>query len=507
MKLPQSLGVRLLLGIWFAGLLLLSAFYFLAVEARQIHREAMEDHFFMNFLNTVLETRRYEKSYFQFHNKHDWENALNYLDQVDRQLRVERKSFLERINGSTIHANLTKLTNEYREKLLQTPRLLENDPKLIHDLELVLHQNGRQFLTIAEQLASDTKNDISAALQHSYSVIFYICCLWIAILIAASHFVWKRVHSPINRLRNQLLHTIEGDLQPISSFDDQEWQRLLEPINYLISCAERGKSRHTAGQQQAMVTTLLLPFSKTLAQPMANLSTTCQILLEEENTETSASRSVMLLQLRHLAEQSNRIVATIQQHALLSLQPFTTIQLQQWLHKVLAQQHLPLPALQAWQHQLDQDINLHGNPALLELVLVALLQHAVHRSPPAALQSLSVCRQHRATLFPEATPSQDEIFYWLPEDAQEVILFTLPLASELADQPSWSTTDLPLLFLPQAEENPALCLLPEIVRLHNGFLRVEPWQPSWLRLQIGFPLPGKLLNQRPSHPYQGTVSA
>uniref|UniRef100_UPI00187D2EA2 hypothetical protein n=1 Tax=Candidatus Magnetaquicoccus inordinatus TaxID=2496818 RepID=UPI00187D2EA2 len=45
------------------------------------------------------------------------------------------------------------------------------------------------------------------------------------------------------------------------------------------------------------------------------------------------------------------------------------------------------------------------------------------------------------------------------------------------------------LFLPQTEDNPAICLLAETIRLHQGAIHLQSWQSGWLRLQILFPDP------------------
>ncbi|MBF0096793.1 MAG: hypothetical protein HQM04_09800 [Magnetococcales bacterium] len=498
MKVRHSLGFRLLLTAWSTALALMIGLALVANEAAQIHHEAMEDHFFMNFLNIMLETRRYEKSFFRFQRKHDWDNVMHYLDQVDRQLRFERKAFLARINGQNLHNNLTAYLAEYRERLLQAQRQLDQDPKQLHELELALHQIGRQFLTIAEQLASDTKNDITVALQRTQWRLFFCgLLLLVSFLLLTLHFL-RRIHAPFRQLRSALQQgeTI-GLYAPIQLADpDPLWQSLLNPVNHLLGLAQQSKADSSQSRQQTITSTLLIPISKTLAQPLANLSTTCQILMEEGSADSSPERLHLVQQLRQLAEQGNRIITAIQQYALISAQALQPIATAPLLRKAVNQAlQLPLSP-EEWRLELSTEGEILGNAPLLEQILTALLQHTWDRSPPDALLLLTLS-QYPLVLGQEETGEHHLAAQsWLPSTCREVVEINMPLAGDLSGhetlpgQECLPYPDIALLFLPQNEDNPALCLVPDAIRLHQGALRVEAWQPSWLRLRLLFPAVG-----------------
>ncbi|WP_130471421.1 hypothetical protein, partial [Candidatus Magnetaquicoccus inordinatus] len=454
MKFWHSLANRLLIGIIGAGMAVLLALALLAMEAVQIHREAMEDHFFMNFLNILLETRRYEKGYFQFHKKNDWENALNYLDQVDRQLRFERQAFLDRADGNAIYANLSVLVAEYREKLLLAPRQLEQDPKQIHDVELLLHQIGRQLLAIGEQLASDTKNDVTRAMQHTHKLILLFSALLLMLLLASTLFVWLRVRNPLLQLQHILQLGAHSALNqtPHLTTTDPEWRALSASLKRWYQTCIKEKNEQSAADLHLLYT-LLLPISKTVAQPMANLSTTCQILQEEESGYSSMQRNSLLLQLRELADQGNRIATTIQQHIVYCAQPFIAINLNQLLRNLFAHT-LHHPSLAEWRLQLDTELFIHGNQALLEQMLIALLQHTGHRSPPSDLLLLSLSRQSVEQWRAETSETEISSLNWLPPGCPDLISLTLPLASDLKTLEHLPASGERALFLPQTEDNP-----------------------------------------------------
>ncbi|MBF0461125.1 MAG: HAMP domain-containing histidine kinase [Magnetococcales bacterium] len=489
MKIFQSLSHAVLIGLLLLGTVLLAFSYRLSLDARQIHQEAMEDHFFMSFLNTVLEARRYEKGYLLFHKKSDWESAVGYLDQIDHQLRENREGFLVLPDGKALFARIFVLSAEYREKLLAIPALIEQDAQNVQALELALHQTGRQLISLAEKLTTDTKDDITTALRRTQHDIVMADIVLVLVLCGYGSFCIRRIVVPLNRLRDELTHVLTGRQEQIQlPGANQEFIVLTHVMNQVVQSALHRREERASAAQQAFADAVLLRLVKTLGQPMANISTTCQILLEEDAQVSAAFRNDMLMQIRQQAEQGRRILMTVQEYAIPQEEPAKPINLARLIDRVVT--HLPdEQAIHVpWDRDIPMDLEVIGNPYTLELALADLISHSLQSTPSHYRGTIQGCRRNRDEMREALKKSIMRPLVWLHPDCQEVAEIALPVAGEVYITSDQDAQDVSRLCVPQEDGNPGICLLPGIIRQHGGALLAERVHDSVLLFRLWLPV-------------------
>ncbi|MBF0213580.1 MAG: hypothetical protein HQM00_08450 [Magnetococcales bacterium] len=490
MRFFHSLSHGILIGLLIFGTLLITVSFFLSRETSRIHQQAMNDHGFLSLLSTVLEVRRYEKSYFIYHEKSAFESALSYLDQTDRQLREQRGAILSRPGGENTLARMIQLSVEYREAFLRYPLLLEQDPKATQALEISLHQKGKQLIGLAEQLAADTEDNLVAILQDIQRSIILFNIVFIGLSIVLGIFFWRRAVTPLRDLQEGLSGILEGRLEQIDApCRDQEIVTLTRMLNLTLKNSGHNRDERSRQGQFVFSDVVLSRLVKTLERPMANISTTCQILLEDERIDTGVAND-LLLRIQQQAEQGSRLLTAIQEYANAQEEPNTVISVAQLLDRVVTSLQSESQSCPT-QVEVASDLMVVGNFASLEQGLNDwIVQSLAVASDPG-----SFCLRARRLSENEMRTTLERSLLrplvWLPSECHEVVELSLPWEGEIPAIQEQGLQDVSWLCLPEDMSNPGICLLPGIIRRHGGAMLVEALADGRARFALWLPMSGE----------------
>ncbi|MBF0189702.1 MAG: hypothetical protein HQL99_00965 [Magnetococcales bacterium] len=485
MRIFQSLTHTVLAGLLIFAALLIAVSLLLSRETGRIHQQAMNDHGFLSLLNTVLEVRRYEKSYLIYHEKSAFESTLSYLDQTDRQLREHRGAILSRPDGAKIFQQMGNVAVEYRDRFLSYPMLLEHDPKAIQALEITLHQLGKQLIGLAEQLAADTEDNITVILQDLRISIVVANLFFLGLLILYGMLLLRRAVVPLQELQEGLSSILEGrrdQLEPLCR--DREIVALSRMINLTLKTIGQNREERCRQAQFVYSDEVLSRLVKTLEKPMANISTTCQILVEEEPENGSRD---LLVRIWQQAEQGGRLLTAIQQYAYAQDKPSTPILLSLLLDRVVSGLQQTVEAGMMPRLEVGSDLVVIGNPGTLERGLSDWMLQVLSACPRGAEYALKARRLSEADRRAALERSVLRPLVWLSPDCHEVVEISLPWTGELPSTPEQPLQDVSWLCLPEEEGNPGICLLPGIIRRHGGAMVVESMAESGVRFALWLP--------------------
>ncbi|MBF0399503.1 MAG: HAMP domain-containing histidine kinase [Magnetococcales bacterium] len=483
----KSLRQFVFVGLTSLGVVLVAIGYFFSQETRQIQQQAMLEQTVMGFLNTVLEVRRYEKNYFMFHNKSDFENALNYLDQLDQQVRLVRPAIPGRPDGSHLLAEIAELSVHYREKLLQYPMLSNEDARQRTALELTMHAVGKKINLLAEQLALDSRDNVLKMLDGFQITIVLAVLLLLLLLIGWGFYCFRSIVVPFGRIREGLAQVAAGQQETMEPFAAaQEFVDLTGGINLAMQKLLRGREERVRLAQHAFTDAVLLRLVKTLGQPMANISTACQILMEEERHASVAFQQEMLLQISQQAEQGRRILVAIQEYAVPQQEPAESIDLVPLLDNIMTSLQKQRGVHTESRVAMEGDLTIMGNRHSLERALADWIM----LSTPSATQTgfITACRCSRQAMGAALATSCLRPLVWLPSDCQEVVEISLQMVGDGFVESASRAHDVSLLCVPQEDGDPGIYLLPGVMRQHGGAMLVQQLDASTLRFALWFPV-------------------
>ncbi|MEO5349017.1 MAG: hypothetical protein H7836_05175 [Magnetococcus sp. YQC-3] len=493
----KSLRHTIQIGLLVSAAVLLSLFTLLLLESRDLYQESVEDHVFMRFLNTILEARRYEKSYILFHNKGDLDSSLSYLDQVDQQLREYRAAFFAKPNGRILHAKMVDFSAIYRERLLQyPPLLLGKDENGMQALELAIHQVGKQLTSLGEELAADTWDDIRVAWHNVQRIITIAIILSVIMLLMFVLAAERRIIDPLARLRDGLTGVMEARQEQIEPLGrEREFVALTSLVNQTLKTVSLRSEEHTRKAQKIYTDALLVRLVKMLGQPMDNISTASQILMEEASQASVAFQQEMFTQIRQQAEHGRGILSVIQEYAAPPDESIILINLAKLINNIVLNLRQTRNFSSEWGNNATLlDVAVLGNLHILDRGLADLINHALRSTPAHYAVTIKGRRLNRGEMEQAIQKSTIVPLICLPAECREVAEISLPVAGEIYITPDQSIRDVSFLCLPQEDGHPGICMLPSVISQHGGAMLVEVEEDSVWMLRLWFPTVAAKMN-------------
>jgi signal transduction histidine kinase len=108
-------------------------------------------------------------------------------------------------------------------------------------------------------------------------------------------FLRKRIIRPLREVEESTLKIAEGSFEPMNmSHADDEIQRITQAINRMVSELERRQEQLIQSEKLSSIGTLASGVAHQLNNPLNNISTSCQLLMEEDQEPDPAFTARML---------------------------------------------------------------------------------------------------------------------------------------------------------------------------------------------------------------------
>jgi signal transduction histidine kinase len=287
LKAISKIRVRLVLGfiICFLGVSIfvgLSYRYFLLIDKELLFLGRA-----YSLVNVILEMRRYEKNYFLYHKEADFQEVLRYFDQLESLLVLE-SSGLKNRNKDLL--KIRDLSLNYLSSFSALHNIIENsgirNSKIgfSDDLINLIRASGHNLVALCEKMARK-EGDIIQGLFRSYRILFMI--FFITIIIIGGTVVYLlevNVVKPLNRIEEATKKVAQGNFQPIPSVSSRdEIGSLVQSFNQMVVQLQKSREQMIQTEKLSALGTLTSGVAHELNNPLSNISTSCQILMEEVN--------------------------------------------------------------------------------------------------------------------------------------------------------------------------------------------------------------------------------
>ncbi|MDR3556930.1 MAG: ATP-binding protein [Syntrophobacteraceae bacterium] len=306
MKFPTTLNIRQKVMAAFVLLITITG-SFGAVSFSRLRAVERKQHFvetFDDLRNYILEARRYEKNYLLY----------GLVDDLAENRRFTRHS-LELFEKENLEAKSLKalsMLNEIKQGLVEYQQLmkrLELRPADRAKLQDQLRERGKSLVTLSQRLVSFERERILVIVGSLESLLLIslgVTILGGALLIPM---ISAKVVTPL-RYIERITHRIAGgDLSLIAvKGTHDETQRVVEGFNKMISELEKRQEQLLQAKKLASLGTLTSGIAHQLNNPLNNISTSCQILLEEFDKADPEFSHRMLTNIEHEVHRARDIV-------------------------------------------------------------------------------------------------------------------------------------------------------------------------------------------------------
>ncbi|MEO5358616.1 MAG: HAMP domain-containing histidine kinase [Nitrospirae bacterium YQR-1] len=248
------------------------------------------------FVDTVLEVRRFEKNYFLYEKSADKDENIKYTFKAVDLLKNNKEIFETVVSKKKI--------NEIEEKLIQYNNLVENFYSLFilntkfserSILENKIRTLGKSIMTEAETISEIEKTHHKRTLIKARLFIAASIVAVTLILIVIGQIISKMVVKPLKQLEESMKIISEGGFEKLHvNSNDGEILSLIDTFNKMLQEMELKQQHLIHSEKLASLGTLLSGVAHELNNPLSNISTSCQILSEEiEETDMDYKKQLI----------------------------------------------------------------------------------------------------------------------------------------------------------------------------------------------------------------------
>ncbi|MBF8271130.1 MAG: signal transduction histidine kinase [Magnetococcales bacterium] len=236
-----------------------------------------------DFLNAILEMRRYEKNYFLYNNNSDWQANYHWLVQAEQ---IFQKQML---NLAVVVPNqhmLKQGLEHYRQAIGRQSGSWEIANAPLLEQEDKVRQEGKELVTTAEEMARTEKKHLFDALERHKKFFLVGIAVLALIVLAVGHILTKAVTAPLENMEHTLRRIAQGEIDHIHIHSqDMEIYSLTQAFNRMIMELRAQQKHMVRSEKLASLGTMLSGVAHEINNPLSNIATSCQILLEESVEE------------------------------------------------------------------------------------------------------------------------------------------------------------------------------------------------------------------------------
>ncbi|MBF0451028.1 MAG: hypothetical protein HQK75_10020 [Candidatus Magnetomorum sp.] len=349
------------------------------------------------FLNTILEARRYEKNFFLYFDITDLEHAFHYLKEGEI---IFNKIIDDLYSGRKLSQKLDnsyKKLTEYKlsiEKLLsmhQDADASKASGQKDNDLNFQnkIRNLGKQITDDIEQIVKlerfQTDNMIKKA--RIYLVLMTLGILILSIVIAL--FLFFSVNRPLKSIEHAIQKIVEGDYTNIDiKIKSKEFVSLVTSLNNMINELNRRSEQLIQSKKLASLGTLTSGVAHELNNPLNNISSSIQIVLEElEDDNINFKRELLIESEKQVDRARDTIKALLEFSRETSYKPIP-VNFKELVHKTVRLTKGELPTNVELNIDFSDDIQIFADPQRIQQVLINLILNGVHAMEKGGILSI-----------------------------------------------------------------------------------------------------------------------
>lgn len=276
--------VYLALATLAVGLLLLAL-----VELQLITDKVRSGSQVAEFFDTTLEFRRFEKNHFLYGQVRDLEENARYLASA-RHLLQRNSALFVTLAGAGPAGRLADDLDKYAGLMAQHGE--HPGDEALADRVRVL---GKRIVVAAERLATRERQSLSDALDAHRRNLLISVAVVLGLLALAGALLVRSVTRPLKVMEARMQAIAQGQLARLGDdFGERELVGLSAAFNHVLDELERRQHTLVRAEKLASLGTLLSGVAHELNNPLSNISTSAQILIEAGEVDAEFRQQLLV---------------------------------------------------------------------------------------------------------------------------------------------------------------------------------------------------------------------
>ncbi|MBI5044038.1 MAG: HAMP domain-containing protein [Nitrospirae bacterium] len=279
LRFPSSIRQKIRLGYYAIVVLIVGLLISAFMELRFVERKVMLGEAISEFFDATLEIRRFEKNYFLYGKDEDYQENIRYVTKAHGLLEDNIKGFRSIAAAYQISALQNDL-KQYKELMEQYSAKVANINKT--SLEGEIRKTGKDIITIAEDISKAERKNLQTMLYNSQRILIFSVIFLSILVIVIGQIILKMIIKPLKELEKSMEIIADGAYRDVNiNSKDREIISLTNAFNKMLHELELRQRHLVQSEKLASLGTLLSGVAHELNNPLSNISSSCQILMEE----------------------------------------------------------------------------------------------------------------------------------------------------------------------------------------------------------------------------------
>jgi two-component system NtrC family sensor kinase len=231
----------------------------------------------------ILEMRRYEKNYLLY-------GSVEELKEIQRYTKLALEE-LAKIVPEVKNLRVASQLEVFRKDLLTYRRLMEQMANTgaggfqqKRSLEEQLRSHGKALVELSVQLVAFERSRILEIIRTLKTQLLFSLVASLAFMLFFILIVSRKIIRPLRVIEGTTRRIAQGDFKPLPVLVTRdETQRVVEAFNRMVAELEKRQDQLVQAKKMSSLGVLTAGIAHQLNNPLNNISTSCQIILEEVN--------------------------------------------------------------------------------------------------------------------------------------------------------------------------------------------------------------------------------
>jgi signal transduction histidine kinase len=388
------LAFSLFIGI--SGLIWLRSYY----SQYLLHQKLVIIEMKNNLFNTILEARRYEKNFFLDFEKANIKQALDYLGKAENVLEDITTEYGKYTLAKDMPERLSEI-KAYKTSLSELLRLQEDGVLFVsQDNVKLIQEQGHKITTELENIVA-REGQFTRSLVKEAKTIHLIALVPVIILsILVALFLLFNVIRPLRTIERAIKKIAVGDFNNIPEIaTGDEFESLVTSLNNMILELKRRSEELVQAKKLASLGRLTSGVAHELNNPLNNISTSVQILIEELENEVPKYHKELLLGTEKEVERGKNIVRALLEFSRARSFTMKRANFKDLINEALERIKSEIPDNIRLEVNVADDLYLFAGPERIERVLGNLIINAVQAMQNGGTITITACEYDENNMF------------------------------------------------------------------------------------------------------------
>jgi len=347
-----------------------------------------------DLFNTILEARRYEKNYFLTFDRKNIDQTLNYVNTAEDILYDILGKYAKYTLAKNLDERLIEL-KEYKESLIKLLKMQEDGHLMVPQGFIQLIQKQGRIITSELEKIVKKESQFTRDLIGKSRMIHLIALAPVFILsILVALFLIFNVDRPLKTIGNAIKKIVKGDFQDIPEIHTgDEFESLVTSLNSMIKELNKRNKELVQVQKLASLGRLTSGVAHELNNPLNNISTSVQILIEELEDDDLEYKKELLIGAEKEVERSKEIVKSLLEFARERSLTLKQAYFKDLVNNAIKRVKSQVPDNVILKVEVPDDIQATVGPLGIERVLINLIVNAVQAMKNGGEVTVKACKQ------------------------------------------------------------------------------------------------------------------